>query len=151
MEMPSLASIPTEIFELVCSHLSFQDIANLERTGKALKRKIENGRVWRKQAERINRKFDYKLIKQMIEYTRCNQVSQKYLKIIIGEFVDISPSPPTHVLPLYCTVLYCTVLYSIHPRFSLVAVCLFVCFLFCFLPLPPFGYTTSVNVIIINY
>ena len=110
MEMPSLASIPTEIFELVCSHLSFQDIANLERTGKALKRKIEHGRVWRKQAERINRKFDYKLIKQMIEYTRCNQVSQKYLKIIIGEFVDISPSPPTHVLPLYCTVLYCTVL-----------------------------------------
>ena len=90
MQMPSLASIPTEIFELVCSHLSFQDIANLERTGKALKRKIENGRVWRKQAERINRIFDYKLIKQMLDYTRCNQVSQKYLKIIIGEFVDIS-------------------------------------------------------------
>ena len=134
MEMPSLASIPTEIFELVCSHLSFQDIANLERTGKALKRKIENGRVWRKQAERINRKFDYKLIKQMIEYTRCNQVSQKYLKIIIGEFVDISPSPPTHVLPLYCTVLYCT--RSILGLVWLPFVCLFV-FYFVFSPFLP--------------
>ena len=80
----SLSSVPAEIFEFVCSYLSFSDISRLELSGKALRSKIEDSRVWRKQVERFNSKFDYKLVQQMIDYTKQNDVNSKYYKIILG-------------------------------------------------------------------
>ena len=86
MENSCWSGVPSEIFELICSHLSFCDIANLELSSTMLRRKIEESRVWRKQAERFNRKFKYKFIEQMLDYTKHNDVNRKYIKIIIGEF-----------------------------------------------------------------
>ena len=81
------SGVPSEIFELICSHLSLSDIAHLELSSALLRNKIGESRVWRKQAERFNRKFKYKLIEQMLDYTKQHDVNGKYFKIIIGWFV----------------------------------------------------------------
>ena len=80
----SFSSVPAEIFEYVCSFLSFSDIGRLELSGKSMSNKIEDSRVWRKQVERFNCKFDYKLVQQMLDYTKQNEVNLKYYKIILG-------------------------------------------------------------------
>ena len=87
------SGVPSEIFELICSHLSVLDIAHLELANVLLRKKIEESRVWRKRAERFNRKFKFKLIEQMLDYTKHHDVHRKYYKIIIGWFhLDRTPS-----------------------------------------------------------
>ena len=86
MEGNSISCLLTEIFELVCSYLSFCDIGRLELSNKVLRNKIGDSRVWRKQAERFNKKFNYKMIGQLLDYTQRHNVNPKYFKIIIGEF-----------------------------------------------------------------
>ena len=86
MENSWLSGVPSEIFELICSHLSFRDIAHLELSSALLRKKVEESLVWRRQAEMFNRKFKYTLIQQMLDYTKQHDVSKKYFKIIIGWF-----------------------------------------------------------------
>ena len=88
MENSCWSGVPSEIFELICSHLTVLDIAHLELSSALLRKKTEESRVWRRQVERFNRKFKYKLIEEMLDYTQHHDVDRKYIKIIIGWFLD---------------------------------------------------------------
>ena len=87
MENSCWSGVPSEIFELICSHLSLSDIANLELSCVLLRKKMEESRVWRKQAERFTRQFKYKFIEQMLDYTKHHDVNRKYFKIMMGVFL----------------------------------------------------------------
>ena len=84
----TLVNVPLGIFDLICNFLSMFDIAKLEQTSKIVKERIEQSLIWKKEAERFQRRFGFKLTEKLIEELKsknlCYTKSSKFYKIIIG-------------------------------------------------------------------
>jgi len=84
----TIQNVPLEIFDLICNFLSIFDIAKLEQTSKTVKDRIEQSLIWKKEADRFQRRFKFKLTEKMIlelkKKNLCNITNNKFYKIIIG-------------------------------------------------------------------
>ena len=84
----TLVNVPLEIFDLICNYLSMFDIAKLEQTSRSVKERIEQSLIWKKETERFQRRFRFKLTEKMSMELKnknlCYINSSKFYKIIIG-------------------------------------------------------------------
>ena len=84
----TIQNIPLEIFDLICNFLSMFDIVKLEQTSKTVKDRIEQSLIWKKEADRFQRRFKFKLTEKIIlelkKKNLCNTANSKFYKIIIG-------------------------------------------------------------------
>jgi len=82
----SLQSLPGELVEHICSYLAVFDIGRLEQVCKPLKTNIQDDtRIWRKESERLQRRFRCPLARAMMKHMKTHQITDyRYFKIIIG-------------------------------------------------------------------
>ena len=86
MDQIGLLGLPSEIIEHICSYLSLFDVAKLEQTNKKMLQTIQGVRVWKRVAERFGRKFNYPLVRALLNHMKENDITDvKYYKIVIGK------------------------------------------------------------------
>jgi len=85
-EKLTLAELPVEILEHVCSFMAIVDVAKLEKVSLRLRSVIGQTRAWRHKAEKVSARFEYPLGRALLKYVKASGLSDssRHYKVIIG-------------------------------------------------------------------